>query len=113
MSEQEINLNTQFDFLKSMFDAVNLKFHEQFPEYFIRCKTLDKEVYDSVNKSGYSYYLAIINSIKVGCFENSFKIDDYYETIGINVIEERQRLYDSLNECKDIRIWCFNNIQLL
>ena len=112
MSEQEVNLDTQFDFLKSIFYMVNLKFREQFPEYFIRCKTLDKEVYDSANKSGYSYYWTIINSIKIGCFENSFKIDDYYETLGINVVEERQKLYNSLSECSDIRIWCFNNIQL-
>ena len=112
MPEIKINLENQFDFLRLMFSTVDLKFHEQFPEYFVKCKTLDKEVYDSVNKSGYSYYLAIINSIKVGCFENSFKIDDFYETIGIDVVKERQRLYNSLNDCKDIRIWCFDNIQL-
>lgn len=101
-----------FQFLDTILNTIDNKFHTQFPEYFIRCHTHNKEIYDTANKSGYSYYVKIINAIKHGCFENSYKIDDYHSAIGINIVEERFRLFESLINCDDIRIWCFNNIQI-
>ena len=109
VEKEQINV---IDFLDLMFETISRKFNEQFPGYFIRCKTLDKNIYDTANKSGYSYYIRILNADKHCCFENSYKIADYYETQGIDILSERQRLFDSLNNCNDIRIWCFDNIQL-
>lgn len=109
---QDIKNMNSFEFFDLVLKTVADKFHEQFPEYFIRCKTLDKKIYDSANKSGYSYYLRILNSIKHGCFENSYKIDDYYEIDNINVFDERERLLNDIINSNDIRIWCFNNIEL-
>lgn len=97
------------DFIKIIADTITKRLHKDFPQYFIHCSTRDKEIYNNSNKSGYSYYINIINSLKHGCFENSYKIDDYYEDIKYT---ERQRLLDSLNNCEDIRIWCFDNIEL-
>ena len=111
MNKDIKNMNS-FEFIDLMLKIVDLKFHEQFPEYFIRCKTLDKKIYDSANKSGYSYYIRILNAIKHGCFENSYKIDDYYEMENVNIFDERKRLLNDLNTSTDIRIWCFNNIEL-
>ena len=101
-----------FEFLALIFETINQRFTTDFPEYFIRCKTLDKEIHDSANKAGYSYYIKIINAIKHGCFETEFKIDDVHTIDGIDINLERIRLLESINNCKDIRIWCFNNIQL-
>ena len=117
LPEKKINLEdfkeiNSFQFLDIILNAINNKFHIQFPEYFIRCCTHNKGIYDTANKSGYSYYGKIINAIKPGCFENSYKIDDYHSVIGINIVEERFRLFESLINCDDIRIWCFNNIQI-
>lgn len=112
MNIQEVSNLNIFEFFDLIVIVISKKFSEQFPEYFIRCKTLDITIHNTANKSGYSYVITILNAIKHGRFENSYKIDDYYETLGINVFEERQRLLNDIKNCTDIRIWCFNNIEI-
>jgi len=112
MEKKIIDDMNSFEFLSLMLQTIDTRFHTDFPEYFIRCRTLDKEIHDSANKSGYSYYIKILNAIKHGCFETEFKIDDFYSIDGIDIYAERKRLLDSLINSEDVRIWCFNNLQL-
>ena len=111
MELEEIQKLSEFEFYEIMFNKISELFIKQFPEYFIRWKTTDKKIYETANKSGYSYYMKIMNA-GIDCFDNSYKIRDRFVCHGINIFKERLRLLQSLENCVDIRIWCFDNVEI-
>jgi hypothetical protein len=106
-------MNTR-EFGEKLFEIIWKRFKNDFPEYFVRCQTLDKELYNKSNQSGYSYYLAILNSFgtyKIISLEPNYYISDSDED-SYDVQDERFKALKDAESASDIRIWCFDNITL-
>lgn len=49
------------------------KFEETFPDTFVKCRTLDKDLYDSSNGSMYSWYMTFVNCFSGSSLEGKYK----------------------------------------
>ena len=78
------------------------KWVENYPQYFIHCKTLDEEIYNSSNNCSYNYFLAIMHAC------NIFK----HYRFNLEIEGEWERMFDEINTTTDIRIWCIENIKI-
>lgn len=94
-------------------DLISKKWHEQFPEDFIHCNTLLKDVYDSTKGFAYVSYISFLNAMNRSLISNpDYKINDAdgFE-LGIDVqIEAQERLLNDIENCENIKIWCVDNI---
>lgn len=102
------NLN---EFRQQLADTFAEKFREQFgDDPFIICRTRDKSVYDSANKSMYSWYLRILNSIETIHEHWTYKIDAF--SVEVENSTDRVALLESLKESDNVIMWAFENIKI-
>lgn len=94
-----MNIFAKQERLKSL---LHKKWLETFPQYFIHCKTLDKEIHDTSNNCSYNHFLAI---------RNACNIFQHYR-FNLEIESEWERMFDEINTTTDIRIWCIENIKI-
>ena len=64
------------DNLRNRFtEILNKKFHQSFPETFIKSQTRDQEVYKNANGSMYSWYIRMLNSFNTYSLEGPYKYE--------------------------------------
>lgn len=101
--------------MKMVRDLISEKWHEQFPEDFVKCNTLDKEVYNSTKDFAYHTYIDFLNNIDRALNTNNpdYQINDYvsYGPGGVEFqIQQQQKLLHDIRHCDNIKMWCIDNI---
>ena len=100
-------MNTLEKFEDALRETFIEKFHEQFPEAFVVCTTMDKDELATCNKSKYSYYMAICNSLSI--YEHwNWKISPFEE----NFLSERESMLMDLKNSDNVMLWAFENIKI-
>jgi len=100
-------LEDMAEFHRRLMYIFSRKFHEQFPDAFINCTTLDKQVYETSNQSQYTYYMKILNSLAIWDHWN-WRIASYHP----DYLWQRHVMLESLEISGNVMMWAFNNIKI-
>lgn len=92
---------------------ISKKWLEQFPNDFIHCNTLDRDVYKSTKGFAYNTFVSFMRAIHISLMSNpEYKINDIDGLeLGIeSQIEAQERLLNDIENCENIKMWCIDNI---
>ena len=96
-----------FEFHEHIKNNIEERWKTDHQQYFIRCTTRDKDVYDNSLSGPYRFFIACINRVHQINYQHAgYWIEDADAYCGIDVIAQRKRLIDDIQKCADIRIWC-------
>lgn len=89
--------------------VVSEKFHEQYPEIFVKPNTTSKEEYEN-SVEGYQLYINYLNAITRLFKMRNYRIEgfDFY-----NKNHDGEKLLEDVKNCEDILKFCFFNIPLI
>ena len=86
------------------------KFEEVYPDTFVKCKTIDPEMYRNANPCMYSWYMSVIRGI------NELNFSPQYSQTLEEAMEGDwscvERFFDDLKEAEDALHFLIENVQL-